>query len=400
MRTPAPSNPRKHWGLNLVLLGISCVIALGLAELAVRVVWPLTTVAYVADPEVGYMLVPNQQTRSVSEDFDVPTRTNSSGFHDVEHAVSKPSEVYRVVVLGDSYMEAIQVPIEEGFTQQLEHRLQKWVQGRRVEVIGLGISGTGPAQYYRVLDTKGLRYRPDLVLMAVLPDNDFRDSYQPLAGAIFKPYYEINDDGSLVLVPPQISELAVRTRSFLKKSAFLQLLRLGIARMSVEQRFAQLGLLAPHEGLAAEGISLSVPLDWHVYRADVPAPWPDAYRVTLRMIEEAAKLSARNEARFLVMTIGAQAAVESRLQEAMAPYPDARLVRWDFDRPFREIAALGDHSGFDVVNLLEPFRDEYAARRLTFSFAHDGHWTARGHQFAAEIVSSFLQEHRTAYGLN
>lgn len=119
---------------------------------------------------------------------------------------------------------------------------------------------------------------------------------------------------------------------------------------------------------------MTVPLDWDVYRAEMPAPWPDAYRVTLRMIKETANLAVRNQGKSLVMTIGASATVEDRRPEAMAPYPDARLLRWEFDRHFREITALAEQFGFDGINLVEPFRLDYGTHKASHSWAYDGHW--------------------------
>src|SRR5262249_4865122 len=151
--------------------------------------------------------------------------TNGAGFHDVEHATEKPDDVYRILVLGDSYIEALQVSIEEGFTQRLERELGSRVGGKRIEVINLGVSGSGPPQYYRILEQKGLAYTPDLVIMAVLPDNDFRDSLPALSGAVFKSYYSIRSDGTLEYIPPDLSGLGAHYRSILRRSAFLHLIR-------------------------------------------------------------------------------------------------------------------------------------------------------------------------------
>ena len=133
--------------INSVLLCVGIVAAFALGELFARLIRPISTVEYQMEKDVGAILVPNQRARWVSRDYDVTVVTNSAGFHDVEHAIEKPNDVYRIVVLGDSFMEALQVSIGQGYTQTLERMLQQWVKGKRVEVINLGISGTGPSQY-------------------------------------------------------------------------------------------------------------------------------------------------------------------------------------------------------------------------------------------------------------
>lgn len=81
--------------------------------------------------------------------------------------------------------------------------------------------------------------------MAVLPDNDFRDSYQSLSGAMFKPYYLIQPDGTLGYVPSVVSGLGSDLRPILRRSAFLHLIRRAIASLPAESWLADTGLLAP-----------------------------------------------------------------------------------------------------------------------------------------------------------
>ena len=47
----------------------------------------------------------------------------SWGFLDAEHVVAKPANTRRILVLGDSFVEAAQVAIEQKFTQRLQKRL-------------------------------------------------------------------------------------------------------------------------------------------------------------------------------------------------------------------------------------------------------------------------------------
>ncbi len=154
------SHKFRRFGTTFALLCGGTLVGLLLGEGLVRLVHPYGTVEYRLERHIGPLLVPHQRSLSVGQDYEVPIVTNSAGFHDVEHDIGKPDDVYRIVVLGDSFIEALQVLIEEGFTQQLERRVQSSVAARRVEVINLGISGAGPAQYYHLLKMKGLAYQP------------------------------------------------------------------------------------------------------------------------------------------------------------------------------------------------------------------------------------------------
>lgn len=384
--------------VNLGLTGLGTLFAFVLAEVLCRFLHPLSTVEYRIDEDVGQILVAGQSSRWVNEDYDVLVTTNNSGFHDVEHEVDKSADSYRIIVLGDSYIEALQLPIDQGFTQQLERLLGHSIKKRGVEVINLGVSGSGPAQYYRILEKKGLMYKPDLVVMAVFPDNDFRDSDPEVSGAIFKPYYLLRSDGGLDYQAPRTQEMGSALRPWLRRSAFLHLLREGISSFALERWLASIGLLAPTAGIMLE--DPAVPPGWSIYLADPPMKWRGTEKLTFRLIREAHALSEQQGADFVVMVIGSIPAVENRWKEVLARYPGSGDLRWDYGRPLSMLQAQGQQWRFDVIDLTEPFRSDFLATGQSSSWPHDGHWNARGHQLAAEFLTSYLVQHEKQYHLN
>jgi hypothetical protein len=71
-------------------------------------------------------------------------RWNRQGWHDTDHERVKPPGTVRVLVLGDSYVEGVQVRLEELYHRRLERLLE--VDGGSVEVIAMGLrlgSGAG-----------------------------------------------------------------------------------------------------------------------------------------------------------------------------------------------------------------------------------------------------------------
>jgi lysophospholipase L1-like esterase len=378
---------------TFVMFGFSILLALALAEGVTRLVRPQSTVEYRVDPEVGQILAANQRARWVQEDYDVEVTTNSAGFHDIEHRVEKPTTVYRIVVLGDSFIEGLAVPIESGFTHQLKSLLQLEVKDARIEVINLAVSGVGPAQYLRMLERRGVAYQPDLVLMSIYPENDIWDSYYGLSGGPSKAFYTLGSDGTLHYLPPEASNITVKMRPFLRRSAFLTLLREGVSLTAFERKLGQLGLFQ------APGVANDQPKNWGVYAAALPDPWPDAYRTTLRIIDASRDLSGRHGAEFLVITIGSVALVEDRWDELFSSYPAAKTMRLDFHRPFTAIADLGRQQGFAVIDLAGPFHQDFLTSKTSRSWPHDGHWNHNGHRFAADIVAQYLLAHRHKYRL-
>jgi hypothetical protein len=96
-------------------------------------------------PGKGTMYVPRAFYRHTKEGFS-EGRFNSHGFRDYERTYEKPQDVFRILVLGDSYVEAFQVQLEDSFTAQLEKVLNAHASSRRFEVLSLGQSGFGTAE--------------------------------------------------------------------------------------------------------------------------------------------------------------------------------------------------------------------------------------------------------------
>src|SRR5919108_559664 len=125
-------------------------------------------------PGLGTTYVPHAYYRFTKEGFS-EGYFNSHGFRDYERTDNKPSNVFRIIVLGDSYVEALQVELEKTFPALLEKKLNENSTSAKFEVINLGQSGFGTADEYMRYVNFGAKYDPDLVILAFLTGNDFRD---------------------------------------------------------------------------------------------------------------------------------------------------------------------------------------------------------------------------------
>lgn len=122
---------------------LGCLLAEGLLILA-DVSYPLP---YEPDEYCGTRLRPGFRGYWTKEGFG-EFEINSAGFRDREHSLENPQGVIRVAVLGDSYIEALQVPVEAMFASVLERELAERGAGtnQRFEVLSFGVSGFGTAQ--------------------------------------------------------------------------------------------------------------------------------------------------------------------------------------------------------------------------------------------------------------
>ena len=118
----------------LFALGLS----LGLVELGLRV----GGIAYPALDRPTYGLrewgVPHAEGWATGETRQW-VRLNAEGARDRDHAVAKPPDTLRIVVVGDSYTSAFHVPLEATFWSVAERRLADCDarRGREIELIAL-----------------------------------------------------------------------------------------------------------------------------------------------------------------------------------------------------------------------------------------------------------------------
>jgi lysophospholipase L1-like esterase len=160
--------------LNLVLLLTSLVAALGAGELVVRKAAPQQLILLRPDmwqpaDSIGWLPHANVRTTVNTGEGTVQYITDGESFR-----VSKSGRVEadtEILLLGDSFMEALQVEYEESLAGLIEaHALEAF--GRRVAVRNAAVSGWDPPQYRmrarRLLENK--RYAA--VVVAVFTGND------------------------------------------------------------------------------------------------------------------------------------------------------------------------------------------------------------------------------------
>jgi hypothetical protein len=172
--------------INLSISVITIVIMIALLEGGLRFFYGLPArEQFIPHPVLGWAGQPKAKYLRYTPEYRVTIAINSKGWRDVEHDYIKPAGTFRIVILGDSHMEAKSVDLEEAFCRQLEHLIQKSeLLGKKIEVINLGMSGYGTLQEYLAFVEEGKRYNPDLVLLAFFAYNDLQDNSYSLMKAI------------------------------------------------------------------------------------------------------------------------------------------------------------------------------------------------------------------------
>jgi hypothetical protein len=148
-------------GLGLAMLAVDT----GLRLIEVTPLWrvlPLVEpILGQPDPDIGYDFTPGASGIWPKE-HRAPVRINALGLRDAERSLAKPPGTYRVGLLGDSMVEAMQVDRDATFAAQAEARLR--ADGRKVELINLAMAGPNPIRQLLRLEKRGYPLGLDLVV--------------------------------------------------------------------------------------------------------------------------------------------------------------------------------------------------------------------------------------------
>ena len=385
---------RRTIGSRLRLALVSLLVAGVSAELVVTAVRSPRRSVFsqrVPHPALGWNLQPGAAFTYATAEFSVPIRYNSKGWRDVERTYANASGAYRVVVLGDSFMEAYSVPLESAFSQVLEARLST---GRPVEVINLGVGGYGTLQAWTALTLEGLKYRPDLVLLAFYGHNDAADNSLTIQQAIAdetsrsarsRPFLDPTTSQWRVVPPDVVAS----------RNAFQHALgRGGAAPGSLLDRVKRMALYGlardVWRGLERTTVGVTTVRDGRrldpasdVYRCDETTDYAEAWRVTERILARLATDVRRAGARLAVFSVPSNLEIE----------PPRGRDGLCFDQPpsSRRLPDILAAHAIDYIDLLPHFRAAHDAGARLFWMKSDLHWTSAGHALAARVVDEGLR---------
>lgn len=359
-------NRRVRAVLRVVLLATSLLFSLAFGELAVRIVAP-------QDLSIWDNTRDGLTVHRVHADVYLPTyhqqiRTNGLGMRDAERSLEKADGSTRVLLFGDSFLEALQVPFEKSLPFLLEEQLDREVPG--LETVNLAVSGWGTDDELTYLERYGLALQPDGILMVMTLHND------------------LNDNALLEFHTLEKSGLVARPVTQMPWPQFLsQKLKAYAAGVSHLYR------LAYSTSVRRSVTQGATQLDHHVAQLmrrgepELEAHWA----LTFALLDEAAELARQRGAWFAIGLIPLAIQVDDTQFEGFLEAHHLPRAEVDREGPQRRIQAWADARGVEVIDLLPAFRlahGRHAGEPLYL--AKDGHWTELGHRVATEEIAKQL----------
>ena len=395
----AKVSPQRLFLLRLCAIGLGAAFAFGISEIGLRLVGIGMPSLYVPDSYCGSRLRPSTSgvwTREGHGNIVV----NSKGFRGPEVSTEKDAGVFRIAVLGDSYIEALQVNEDATMCGQLEHLLnsQNRVANRKYEVINCGVSGYGTAQELQLLRHYVLPLKPDAVLLGIYPENDIRNNLRSLEQDPARPYFTTDDHGMLILDDSFLSSTPYTTAdsAYERRKAFvvncsrvLQLL------MHVKQRvFSSSNTSMPTTSVEAQ-LKTSVQDAIYAYSEPTNTEHQQAWQLTQRLLEEFCEQCRIMQIPVFVFTVSTP----------VQTYPDAELRQgivteygitdlFYAQQRLQKICSGTTAKFYPLASTLQAEADKAGVPLHGFpnTAMGLGHWNESGNDAAARLLANWLKE--------
>jgi len=417
---------------SLALFLVAILLALALAEAGLRLAGQSYYWAYAKrpDPLLGWRPPPNSRGWQRFEGAAL-VETNALGFRDRDHDRAKPAGVLRVAVLGDSFTEAVQVPLEQSWWWLMAESLNRrgcgpfeaapaigppigdFAQGgasaaMAVEVLSFAVSGYSTAQTLLAWREVASEFAPDVVVLAFFIGNDLNENHPALNDEPLRPYLRPTSAG--LVLDASFRDSATygaaqaplgRFQQWLReRSRIVQLLLQARDAMRIRSLDQHIASSAPDLDDAAPedpGASASLPqepgVDNAVFSAPTTAAWRETWRATGAMLGAFAEETRAAAAEPVLMLIGTGAQVHPNVA-GRARYA-AALGLDDLGYPVRRLLEIAAEHQLPVINLPALWtRNPDAQGSMLYGFEGGrlgfGHWNAAGHRAAADAAAEFL----------
>lgn len=393
---------------TLALVLLSFFISIVLAEIVLRQMIPIgISKSYkhrIPHPVFGWVLEPGASYINRTSEGAVRVTYNSGGWRDVEHSFENTHGTFRILVLGDSFMEGYSVELEDMFHRQIERLARK--NEINIEVINLGVGGYGTLQEYLVFREIGKRYKPNLVLLGFFMGNDVSNNSfalesilnagstkvqsRPFLDSTYETTWKITQvdyDGARRRYSASIAKRDSLFRRIPRQSALIQAISLAKKRI----RSMWLG----NNGHDADNINTldteekekkrRLALFGVNYCQEHPE-YTKAWFTTKRILERLKSDVSSIGGELFVFTVPA---ISDVIAAETKDIPH-EIICLEDGPSYDRLKGILNELDIGYVDLLPSFRKITRNDGLNLFLSSDDHWNEKGHHVAAKTVYSAL----------
>ena len=419
-----PPSPRKHvrtlrvaaWNAAFIIAGLLLIALAGEAYFRLTTPFANGHIPNQFVDGVGFIRKSNAQVRYANwrDDNFVVSRANSQGFVDREPVnPERAAAGCHIAFIGDSFVEALEVPIADKFHVRLEDMAARELPHLAITTQAYGIRATGQINQFPFYEEYARRLNPKLVVL-VFYLNDFTDNSTALQSLVYgldpdrMPFVSAQRDArgdiKLRLANPEFRRFAlprlprrpnswygrawgrlVRVSHFANRvdaSLPVRLIRSKIGASADAQRAAWADMIAKRSCCVSLLDNwqptiwdyLDQPLVWRFSQEHLPPAFEEALEYTAFGIDQFKRRADRDGAELVILSATDEMGTRG--------YPQ-------FDR----LSAIAETRGIPVISQY----DYVVSQGYDYRDARwrdDVHWNATGHQWAAEAVLEWLKENQ------
>ena len=342
------------------------------------------------DPRLGWRKKAGARVRYDRREYATEVAVNSNGLRDPERPYAAPPGTFRILALGDSFVEGYTVDLDRTVTQVLEKALRG--PDCPVEVLNAGTAAYSTDQEYLFYLDQGVRYSPQVVLLFAYYNDvlwntavNYFGSPKPLLVPVGDRLVLSNDPVPAPYrgpTPPPPPPPAPKIRS-----AAFEWAKGRLAR-GAPRAFNALARTGLWERLGGDEPDEQMRVFKRRQQPLIEAAWERTDAILRALSREA---TARGS-RFGLVYVPSRMEVSDRDWELTRLAYDLDEKAWDRGLVARRFAEIGASAEFPVLDLTPDLRRASKGVLGEPYFVYDGHWNAVGHRAAAEAIERFLRE--------
>ncbi len=300
-----------------------------------------------------------------AEDYDF--KLNSRGFKDVEFSQQKEAGTYRIIGLGDSFAYGV-VPYQHNYLTLLEEQLNN-NNSPKIEVLNMGLIGTGPKDYLSVLVNEGLALNPDMVLLSFYIGNDFIDNR--ITGIDRE---TLSDRDSYVIT---------FIRGFIKIHSQYQ----GKVYFTKDDKYEDDGETFSDEAYLQMTQEKTLIFNRNPVR---PEFFENAFNDALGDLLKIKEICDYHNIKLVIVLIPDEVQVSPTLQKKVIEAFGVSQDAFDFALANKLLTAEFEKNNINYLDLYAEF--EAKNREFSLYKPNDTHWNIAGNKLAAEAMEKYLSE--------
>lgn len=357
---------------NIILLVIAIAIFFGVLEIVARTLIPVSDVLYVSDSEIGHKHIPNKTGIFVIPDHVSKVSFNSEGFRDIQHDVANTLNNTRIVFLGDSFVDGMEVDFQDTFHQILSKQLEQQNPGK-YEILNFGMSMFGTGQEMKVFETYAQKYNPNIVILFFFPGNDVTDNSNtdPNEPGFYLENGEIKERA---FVEKKYSPLSYFIADHFKSTVFIR-----------NEILTAQGIINSKKDLA-----LIIP---EIYKKEYSTKTKQEWQLTIAILQKIAKDTKESGARFILVEVPDKLQMDKKYRDnAFALYPNVSEDGYDFVKPSSIVEDFCKTENISCLQLYKKFQEgaKIGIHPAAYYYVHDGHWNSLGNKAVADQLKSYL----------